>query len=274
MVTFTSDDPTARHECRLDGGEWTACDSPYTASNLTVGRHTVTVRSTDAAENVETPGASATWTVALPSLPPVTPPTGGGGTTTPVPPVTVPDPPKTPTKPAPPANHAPRVSLTRPTVGTRFTRTLTLAASAADDRGVQRVEFWVDGKRVASDTNAPYKVTDWTAPSSLSNGSHTVVARAFDRSGAAASAAVTVVRVKSGSNAHSSAYDVWRASSDGSDAGTALHADGPARASAKVAVSRCADAKGATVRTLTLRTGAAGTVVGNGLCVLSVRTAS
>jgi hypothetical protein len=60
--------------------------------------------------------------------------------------------------------------------------------------------------------------------------------------------------------------------------GTALVGAGPARDSAKVTVARCADAKGASVRALTLRAGKDGTLVSSvadaGLCVLSIRDAA
>jgi hypothetical protein len=266
-VAFTVDDPDARSECQLDGGGWTPCSSPYSVSNLGTGSHTVVIRSTDAAQNVETPGVSTSWNVLLPTPPIVLPgddvPATDDPGTEPVPPV-VPTPPTTPA-----ANQAPKVALTRPAAGTRFTRTLSIAATASDDSGVQRVEFWIDGKRIASDTKAPYAVSDWSAPSSLSYSTHTLVARAFDRNGATASAAVTIVRVRSGSSARSSSVDAWRATS----AGTALRADGPSRESAKVTVTRCTDAKAAAVRTVTVRSGANGRLADDGLCVLSVRTA-
>jgi Bacterial Ig domain/Bacterial Ig-like domain/Right handed beta helix region len=266
-VAFTVDEPDARSECQLDGGGWTPCSSPYSVSGLGIGSHALAVRSTDDAQNVETPPTSTSWNVLLPT-PPITLPGDDAPVTDD--PGTEPEPPVLPTQPTTPAaNHAPKVALTRPSAGTRFTRTLTVAATATDDRAVQRVEFWVDGKRIAADTKAPYGVSDWSAPSSLSYGTHTLVARAFDRQGAAASAAVTIVRVRPGSAARSSSVDAWRATS----AGTALRADGPARESAKVTVTRCADAKAGAVRTVTVRSGADGRLADDGLCVLSVRTA-
>jgi hypothetical protein len=290
-IPFTVNDPDARSECQLDGGGWTPCTSPYVVSGLSIGQHTVVIRSTDAAQNVEEPGASATWNVLLPTLPPITLPGDGtdDGGATDVPPATDPTPsdpgttptaptepttptsPTTPTTPTAPANAAPRVTLGKPTAGARFTKTLAIAATATDDRGVQRVEFWVDGKRIAADWQTPYKVTSWSVPGSLSYGTHTLVARAFDRNGAAASAAVTIVRVRSGATTSSRSADVdaWRATSSG----TALHADGPARESAGVTVTRCADRKAAPVRTVKVRAGSDGKLADDGLCVLSVRTA-
>ncbi len=59
--------------------------------------------------------------------------------------------------------------------------TITLSASASDNVGVSKVEFWIDGVLVATDTSAPYSVAfDSTT---LSNGSHSLVAKAYDAAG-------------------------------------------------------------------------------------------
>ena len=56
--SFTASDPT---QCKLDGGEYTACTSPVTYSGLADGPHTFTVKATDAASN--TAEDSYTWAV-------------------------------------------------------------------------------------------------------------------------------------------------------------------------------------------------------------------
>jgi hypothetical protein len=59
--------------------------------------------------------------------------------------------------------------------------TITFNATAADNVGVTRVEFWVDGTNRGQDTTAPYSMLfDSTT---LSNGSHTLQARAYDAAG-------------------------------------------------------------------------------------------
>ncbi|GAC1627948.1 MAG: CehA/McbA family metallohydrolase [Nevskia sp.] len=56
--------------------------------------------------------------------------------------------------------------------------TITLSATASDNVGVTRVEFSIDGTLVATDSSAPYSVSfDSTT---LANGSHSLVARAYD----------------------------------------------------------------------------------------------
>ncbi|SHF06110.1 Ig-like domain-containing protein [Thermomonas hydrothermalis] len=88
---------------------------------------------------------------------------------------------------SPPADTVPP-SVTASETGS--SGTITLSATASDNVGVSKVEFLIDGVLVGTDTTAPYALTyDSTA---LSNGSHTLVARAYDAAGnVGTSAAVT-----------------------------------------------------------------------------------
>jgi len=58
---------------------------------------------------------------------------------------------------------------------------ITLSATASDNVGVSRVDFVVDGNLKGSDTSAPYSLA--LDSTTLSNGSHTLVARAYDAAG-------------------------------------------------------------------------------------------
>ena len=76
---FTVDDATATTECRVDGGSWSPCTSPF-APALSDGQHTVDIRAVDPAGNVS-PVDSTTWTVDA-TLPEVQITSGPTGTTT------------------------------------------------------------------------------------------------------------------------------------------------------------------------------------------------
>jgi hypothetical protein len=59
--------------------------------------------------------------------------------------------------------------------------TITLSASASDNVGVSRVEFYVDNVLKGSDTTAPYSMT--LDSTSLANGTHSLTAKAYDAAG-------------------------------------------------------------------------------------------
>ena len=63
QLTFTSGDPSAVFECRLDGGPWAACTSPKGFSGLGGGAHRFEVRARDPAGNIDATPAVRTWTV-------------------------------------------------------------------------------------------------------------------------------------------------------------------------------------------------------------------
>ncbi len=60
--TFAADDPDAHFECSVDGADFTACDSPYSA-NVSDGDHGFAVRGIDLAGNVDPTPATASFTV-------------------------------------------------------------------------------------------------------------------------------------------------------------------------------------------------------------------
>src|SRR4029078_4497953 len=70
---------------------------------------------------------------------------------------------------------------TPPTVSaseTGSSGTITLAATASDNVGVSKVEFYVDGALKATDTTSPYSAT--LDSTTLANASHALVAKAYD----------------------------------------------------------------------------------------------
>lgn len=57
-----SADETSTLQCSLDGAAYSTCTSPLTYTNMTNGSHTLNIRATDTAGNVESSPASYTWT--------------------------------------------------------------------------------------------------------------------------------------------------------------------------------------------------------------------
>ncbi|WP_257450385.1 Ig-like domain-containing protein [Archangium lipolyticum] len=72
----------------------------------------------------------------------------------------------------------PEVSLTGPAAGASLSGIVSLSATATDNFRVSRVEFLVDGVVVGSDTSSPYSI-NWNS-ASVANGTHSVMARAWD----------------------------------------------------------------------------------------------
>ena len=198
------------------------------------------------------------------------------------------------------------MTLSAPSAGATFTSSLNMAATASDNRGVSKVEFWFDGARVSRDTSAPYAAT-FTAGRWTSFGVHTVSVRAFDAAGNARSAAVTVTRLRYGAphprassasararaasastrararSAASSdtgqslvAVSMWRIASAPADGdGTLLRGRGTSGRSATVSLARCGDTAGAIAAVMQLNAGADGTLYAlqpaDGLCVLRIK---
>lgn len=78
---------------------------------------------------------------------------------------------------------APTVSLTSPADGETYTtaQTVNIAASADDNVGVSKVEFYDNGTRLGTATTSPYSYS-WTISGS-NNGSHSLTAKAYDAVG-------------------------------------------------------------------------------------------
>jgi len=93
------------------------------------------------------------------------------------------------TNPAP-TDNPPAVTLTAPADGATVSGTVAVTATATDDKGVSRVDFYLDGVVVFSDTASPYSWS-WIT-TSYNNGTHTVMARAYDTIGQYASDTHTV----------------------------------------------------------------------------------
>lgn len=87
----------------------------------------------------------------------------------------------------------PQVALSAPANGATVSGPVTIAATASDNLGVAKVEFFVNGTLVGTDTTAPYSVV-WNA-GTFSDGSYVLSARATDVGGNLRTSASRTVEV-------------------------------------------------------------------------------
>ncbi len=91
-------------------------------------------------------------------------------------------------------NIAPTVSVTAPANNAVVNGPVTITANASDNIGVARVEFYVDGTLIQTDTAAPFTAT-WNSSSTPAMSSHSIVAKAKDAIGNFASSTPVVVTI-------------------------------------------------------------------------------
>lgn len=87
------------------------------------------------------------------------------------------------------AAEPPSVSITSPPDNSSVTAGFVINVDATDDIGVERVDFYVNGDFIGSDTSAPFSEE---APANLAEGSLDIEVRAFDGNGLSDSASVGV----------------------------------------------------------------------------------
>ncbi len=96
----------------------------------------------------------------------------------------------------------PTISITAPGNGSTQSGTVTITANASDNVMVTKVEFLIDGVVKATDTSNPYSY-NWDT-TTVSNGSHNLLAKAYDAAGNVGSSSIVTVTV---SNASSGSAD-------------------------------------------------------------------
>lgn len=74
--------------------------------------------------------------------------------------------------------QAPTVSITAPLNGATVVGTVSVTATASDNVGVTKVEFYLDGALKSTDTTSPYSWS-WDT-TTASNGTHSLTAKAYD----------------------------------------------------------------------------------------------
>ncbi len=92
-----------------------------------------------------------------------------------------------------PDTVVPVLSITSPAQGATVQGTSTVSVAATDNVGVTKVELYRDGALVATDSSSPYSL-DWDTKA-VSNGSHALIAKAYDAANNSASSAARTVTV-------------------------------------------------------------------------------
>jgi hypothetical protein len=87
----------------------------------------------------------------------------------------------------------PTTAITAPANGATVSGTTSVTASASDNVGVTRVEFYLDNALQSTSTSAPYQWS-WNTTTSA-NGSHTLTSRAYDAAGNVGTSANVTVTV-------------------------------------------------------------------------------
>ncbi|WP_224366184.1 S8 family serine peptidase [Hyalangium versicolor] len=87
----------------------------------------------------------------------------------------------------------PSTSITAPAGGSTLSGTTTISASASDNVGVTKVEFYAGSTLIGTDTSSPFSV-DWNT-GAVTNGSYSLTTKAFDAAGNTATSSAVAVTV-------------------------------------------------------------------------------
>ncbi len=93
---------------------------------------------------------------------------------------------------------APSVSLTAPAQNSTVSGTVTVTANASDNVGVSKVEFYDNSNLISSDNSTPYTAS-WNT-TGVTNGTHTLTAKAYDAADNSATNGYTVNVQNSGTS--------------------------------------------------------------------------
>ena len=87
----------------------------------------------------------------------------------------------------------PTTSLTAPAAGATLTGTVTVSASASDNVGVTKIEFYAGSTLIGTDTTAPYSLS-WNT-TGVANGTYSLTSKAYDAAGNVGTSAARSVTV-------------------------------------------------------------------------------
>ena len=88
----------------------------------------------------------------------------------------------------------PSVSITFPPNNATVSGPVDIIASATDNVGVSRVEFYIDGSKVGEDTQAPYEYS-WDTDTLQYNSTHSIKAKAYDSAGNTGESQIVTVTI-------------------------------------------------------------------------------
>ncbi|QRK05921.1 S8 family serine peptidase [Archangium violaceum] len=88
---------------------------------------------------------------------------------------------------------APTTSISSPTSGSTVSGTTTISASASDNVGVSKVEFYAGSSLLGTDTSSPYGL-DWNT-TTVADGTYSLTTKAYDAAGNVATSSAVSVNV-------------------------------------------------------------------------------
>ncbi len=102
---------------------------------------------------------------------------------------------------------APSVSISSPAAGSTVSGAVTVSATASDNIGVSKVEFYLNNVLQTTDTASPYSFS-WNTASAV-DGVYSLTAKASDASGNSGSSSTVTITVSNMVVTPSSSYSIW-----------------------------------------------------------------
>lgn len=114
-------------------------------------------------------------------------------------------------------DNRPSVTITSPSNGATVSGVTTITADASDDKGINKVEFYIDGSLKKTDSSSPYRY-NWDT-TNYSDGSHTIKVTAYDTANQNRSRTITVT-VNNGGGGNQPSISITNPSHNATVSGT------------------------------------------------------
>ncbi len=105
-----------------------------------------------------------------------------------------------------PDTTPPTTSITAPANGATVSGIVNVTASASDNVGVTKVEFYIDGALAGTDTTSPYSFS-WNTTGLVNGSSHTIASKAYDAANNVGTSTTVTVTVNNSATAQTAVYD-------------------------------------------------------------------